>query len=111
MLDVEVIGTPEAAAALDPIRFRVLAVLAEPGSATTVARAPGLPRQQVNYHLRALEARGLVTLGRYGAALGGGVLTRPLRAAIERERAVRGRIHGCAAGRAAIVSTFTSWSE
>ena len=62
MLDVEVIETPEAAAALDPIRSRVLAVLAEPGSATTVARALGLPRQKVNYHLRALEARGLVTL-------------------------------------------------
>jgi len=61
VLGVEVIETPEAAA-LDPIRSRVLAVLAEPGSATTDARALGLPRQKVNYHPRALEARGLVTL-------------------------------------------------
>lgn len=61
MLDVEVIETPAAAvAALDPIRSRVLAALAEPGSATTVARTLGLPRQKVNYHLRALETHGLV---------------------------------------------------
>ena len=63
MLDVEVIDTPAAAAAaLDPVRSRVLAALAEPGSATTVARALGLPRQKVNYHLRALETQGLVTM-------------------------------------------------
>ena len=63
MLDVEVIEVPEAAAAaLDPVRSRVLAALAEPGSATTVARTLGLPRQKVNYHLRALEAQGLVTM-------------------------------------------------
>jgi predicted ArsR family transcriptional regulator len=63
MLDVEVIETPAAAAAaLDPVRSKVLAALAEPGSATTVARALGLPRQKVNYHLRALETQGLVTM-------------------------------------------------
>ena len=63
MLDVEVIEAPAAAAvALDPIRSRILAVLAEPGSATTVARTLDLPRQKVNYHLRALEAQGLVTM-------------------------------------------------
>ena len=62
MLDVEVIETRRGGGALDPIRSRVLAVLAEPGSATTVARALGLPRQKVNYHLRALEAHGLVRL-------------------------------------------------
>ncbi|HLL63120.1 MAG TPA: helix-turn-helix domain-containing protein [Propionibacteriaceae bacterium] len=63
MLDVEVIETPEAAAAaLDPMRSRILAALAEPGSATTVARVLGLPRQKVNYHLRALEAQGLVEM-------------------------------------------------
>jgi hypothetical protein len=49
VLDVEVIEAPAAAvAALDPVRSRVLAALAEPGSATTVARALGLPRQKVN---------------------------------------------------------------
>ncbi len=63
MLDVEVIEAPEAAAtALDPVRSRILAVLTEPGSATTVAKVLGLPRQKVNYHLRALEAQGLVTM-------------------------------------------------
>ena len=63
MLDVEVIEAPEAAAAaLDPVRSRILAALAKPGSATTVARALGLPRQKINYHLRALEAQGLVTM-------------------------------------------------
>jgi DNA-binding transcriptional ArsR family regulator len=51
-----------AAAALDPMRARILAALTEPGSATTVAAALGLSRQQVNYHLRALEACGLVVL-------------------------------------------------
>jgi DNA-binding transcriptional ArsR family regulator len=49
-----------AAAALDPIRARILALLAEPGSATSVAKALGTTRQKVNYHLRALEAHGLV---------------------------------------------------
>lgn len=63
MLDVEVIEAPAAAAAaLDPIRSRILAALSEPGSATTVARTLGLSRQKINYHLRALETQGLVTM-------------------------------------------------
>lgn len=49
-----------AAALLDPKRALVLSALQESGSATTVAAAIGLTRQQVNYHLRALEAQGLV---------------------------------------------------
>ena len=58
-----VIRNPEsAAAALDPIRQRVLAHLGEPDSATGVARRLRLPRQKVNYHLRALEEAGLVEL-------------------------------------------------
>lgn len=48
--------------ALDPIRASILEALTEPGSATTVAAAVGLTRQKVNYHLKALEARGLVEL-------------------------------------------------
>jgi DNA-binding transcriptional ArsR family regulator len=61
--DVAVLDDRDAAAALiDPLRARILTVLAEPGSATTVAAALGLTRQQVNYHVRALEACGLVTL-------------------------------------------------
>src|SRR5215472_10773697 len=46
--------------ALDPIRASILEALAEPGSATTVAASVGLTRQKVNYHLKALEAHGLV---------------------------------------------------
>lgn len=58
---VAVIASPEAAtAALSPVRQRILAVLASPGSATSVAGDLGLPRQRVNYHLHALEQHGLV---------------------------------------------------
>ncbi len=61
MLDVHVIDDPAAAAAaLEPVRSRLLAELAEPASAATLAGRIGLPRQKVNYHLRALEAHGLV---------------------------------------------------
>ena len=60
---VEVIERPAAAAvALDPIRARLLAALAEPGSASSLAERIGLPRQKINYHLRTLEAHGLVRL-------------------------------------------------
>ena len=63
MLDVEVIDDPGAAVvALDPLRSRLLAALTEPGSAATLAPRMGLTRQKVNYHLRALEAHGLVRL-------------------------------------------------
>src|SRR6266545_2803600 len=63
MLDVTVIEDPAAAeVSLDPIRARLLAELAEPGSATMLAAKVGLPRQKVNYHLRALERHGLVEL-------------------------------------------------
>jgi DNA-binding transcriptional ArsR family regulator len=63
MLDVTVIEDPAAAeVSLDPVRARLLAELAEPGSATMLAARVGLPRQRVNYHLRALERHGLVEL-------------------------------------------------
>lgn len=63
MLDLEVIDRPATAAAmLDPVRARVLAELAEPGSATSVADAIGEPRQKINYHLHTLEEHGLVEL-------------------------------------------------
>jgi DNA-binding transcriptional ArsR family regulator len=48
--------------ALDPIRATILDALAEPASAVTVAAAIGSTRQKVNYHLKALEAHGLVEL-------------------------------------------------
>ena len=61
MLDVEVIEDPAAAVvALDPVRAQLLAELAEPASAASLAARVGLPRQKVNYHLRTLEAHGLV---------------------------------------------------
>ncbi|HEY7592242.1 MAG TPA: helix-turn-helix domain-containing protein [Actinophytocola sp.] len=63
MFDVAVIEDPATAeVSLDPTRARLLAELAEPGSATTLAARVGLPRQKVNYHLRALEKHGLVEL-------------------------------------------------
>ncbi|MCC7372716.1 MAG: helix-turn-helix transcriptional regulator [Chloroflexi bacterium] len=61
MRSVEVIERPEAAAAaLDPIRARLLAELSEPASASALAERIGMPRQKVNYHLHTLEAHGLV---------------------------------------------------
>ncbi|MEM7245590.1 MAG: helix-turn-helix domain-containing protein [Acidobacteriota bacterium] len=63
MLDVEVIEEPEAAVvALEPLRARLLAELARPASAAGLASRLELPRQKVNYHLRALESHGLVTV-------------------------------------------------
>jgi DNA-binding transcriptional ArsR family regulator len=63
MNDVAVIEDPAAAeVSLDPIRAGLLAELAEPGSATMLAARLGLPRQRVNYHLKALERHGLVEL-------------------------------------------------
>ena len=63
MHDVTVIEDPAAAeVSLDPIRARLLAELTEPGSATMLAAKVGLARQKVNYHLRELEAHGLVEL-------------------------------------------------
>jgi len=63
VLDVAAIEDPAAAEVLlDPVRTRLLAELAEVGSATTLAARLGLPRQKVNYHLRTLEQHGLVEL-------------------------------------------------
>jgi DNA-binding transcriptional ArsR family regulator len=63
VLDIAVIDDPAAAeASLDPVRARLLAALAEPASASTVAAQAGLTRQKANYHLRTLERHGLVEL-------------------------------------------------
>jgi DNA-binding transcriptional ArsR family regulator len=63
MDDVTVIDDPAAAeVSLDPIRTRLLAELARPGSASTVGERVGLTRQKANYHLRALERHGLIEL-------------------------------------------------
>ena len=79
MQDVEVIEDPAAAAvALDPIRARLLAELAVPSSAGALALRVGIPRQKVNYHLKALEAYGLVTLT--AERKRGGIIERVLQA-------------------------------
>jgi DNA-binding transcriptional ArsR family regulator len=63
MQEIAVIEDPAAAeVSLDPIRARLLAELSEPGSATMLAAKVGLPRQKVNYHLKTLEAHGLVEM-------------------------------------------------
>src|SRR3982751_2512442 len=63
MLDIQVIDDPAVATvALEPTRSRLLSELAAPASAATLAMRVGLARQKVNYHLRALEAHGLVRL-------------------------------------------------
>jgi DNA-binding transcriptional ArsR family regulator len=61
MVDLCVIDDPASASvALDPVRRRLLSELGTPVSAATLAGRMGLPRQKVNYHLRTLEAHGLV---------------------------------------------------
>lgn len=61
MAALAILNDPDAAASvLSRVRRHILGALASPGSATTVGRDLGLPRQKVNYHLRALEDAGLV---------------------------------------------------
>ncbi len=50
----------QATTALHPLRLEILAQLEEPDSAAGLARRLGRSRQQLNYHLRQLEAEGLV---------------------------------------------------
>jgi DNA-binding transcriptional ArsR family regulator len=58
--DVAVIGHAESAAALRGTRRTLLTALADPDSAAGLARRLGLPRQRLNYHLKALEQCGLL---------------------------------------------------
>lgn len=63
MQDVEVIENHAAATvALEPVRSRLLWELSKPASAATLAGRLGIARQKINYHLRALEAHGLVKI-------------------------------------------------
>lgn len=68
----------KAATLLDATRLLILAALREPESAAGVARALGLPRQRVGYHVRALEKEGLVAL--VGERRKGGTVERVLQA-------------------------------
>ena len=47
---------------LHPARLMLLGELREPQSASSLARKLDLPRQRLNYHLRALEKAGFVEL-------------------------------------------------
>lgn len=79
MQTVEVIEDAAAAAiALEPTRAQLLAELTEPRSAAGVAARVGIARQKVNYHLRLLEAHGLVELTEERKR--GGITERVLRA-------------------------------
>jgi DNA-binding transcriptional ArsR family regulator len=54
-------GTEQAASVLGhPLRLKVLEQLVEPDSAAGLSRRLGVPRQVLNYHLRALESAGVV---------------------------------------------------
>lgn len=65
MPSVQLVHDPRHAAMLAaPVRQRILQALAEPGSATTIARTLGLSRQLVAYHVRQLEDAGYLELVR-----------------------------------------------
>ena len=64
---LDIIDDPtRARAALQPIRLRLLHLLERPQSAPQLAKATGMPRQQVLYHLRKLEAQRLVDAHEHG---------------------------------------------
>ncbi len=70
MLDIEVFEDPAAAGGLagpDPYPHPA-DELAEPGSDHAARREGGLPRQKVNYHLKALERHGWSSSSRSGGA-------------------------------------------
>jgi DNA-binding transcriptional ArsR family regulator len=52
----------EAQVLFRPMRLRILDALAEPNTASEVARRLGVARQKINYHLKELERDGLVEL-------------------------------------------------
>jgi DNA-binding transcriptional ArsR family regulator len=52
----------DSAVLLRPLRTRILGLLADPQSASAIARTLEMSRQKVGYHLKALEAEGLVEL-------------------------------------------------
>ena len=66
--------TSQLAAALSPLRMRVLREMHQPESATSLAPRLGLSRQTLNYHLRELEREGFLEL----------VEERPRRGCVER---------------------------
>jgi len=77
---VKVVRVTEQAASLlvHPLRLKVLGCLDEPDSASGLARRMGLPRQVVNYHLKALERADVVEF--VGERPRGGMKERMMRA-------------------------------
>jgi len=64
---LDIIDDPaRARVALQPLRLRLLHLLERPQSAPQLAKAMGLPRQRVLYHLRMLEAQRLVEAHDHG---------------------------------------------
>ena len=64
---LDIIDDPERArAALQPVRLHLLQLLETPQSAPQLAKATGMPRQRVLYHLRRLEAQRLVQAQDHG---------------------------------------------
>jgi DNA-binding transcriptional ArsR family regulator len=64
---IDIIDDPaRARMALQPIRLRLLHLLGQPQSAPQLAKAMGMPRQRVLYHLRKLEAQRLVEAQEHG---------------------------------------------
>lgn len=53
-------GVDQAAVLLNPLRIKLLERLAEPDSASGLARVLGIPRQKINYHLHELERAGFL---------------------------------------------------
>jgi len=65
---LDIIDDPaRARAALQPIRLRLLHLLERPQSAPQLAKAIGMPRQRVLYHLRTLESQQLVEAHEHGS--------------------------------------------
>ena len=59
--DLETVVSPSRAGALlHPLRLEILALARQPASASDLARRLNLPRQRVNYHVRALERAGFL---------------------------------------------------
>jgi DNA-binding transcriptional ArsR family regulator len=75
ILPVQVLtDTSQLAAALSPLRMRLLREMHQPESATSLAPRLGVSRQKLNYHLRELEREGFLEL----------VQERPRRGCVER---------------------------
>jgi DNA-binding transcriptional ArsR family regulator len=65
---LDIIDDPtRARAALQPVRLRLLHLLEQPQTAPQLAKAAGMPRQRVLYHLRKLESQQLVEAQEHGS--------------------------------------------